>query len=112
MLCISELRGLQEFQSRHPEVIVVAASISNERAAIEKLVRRQKLGDLRMAVGENWQGKFGLSESIPATVLIAAGRIRVVHDGVIPDPVAVLEADLTAVGVSAKAAGTSAKASR
>jgi hypothetical protein len=112
MLCISELRGLQEFQSRYPEVVVVAASITNDRAAIENLVRRHKLGALRMTVGEDWQGKFGLSESIPATVLIAAGRIRVVHNAVISDPVAVLEADLTAVRDSAKAAGTSTKASR
>jgi hypothetical protein len=112
MLCISELRGLQEFQARHPEVVVVAASITNDRAAIEKIVLRQKLGDLRMAVGEDWQGKFGVGDSIPVTVLIEAGRIRIVHNSVMPDPVAILEADLTAVRDSAKAARTSTQASR
>jgi hypothetical protein len=112
MLCISELRGLQEFQSRHPEVIVVAASITNERAAIENLVRRQKLRALRTTVGEDWQAKFGLSEDIPATVLVDAGRIRIVHNSVMRDPVAILEADLTAVRDSTKAAGTSPQASR
>ena len=96
MVCISELRGLEKFQSRHPEVVVVAVSITNERTAIESLLRRQKL-TLRTAVGEDWQGKFGLSEAIPATVVVEAGRIRIVHNSVMPDPVAELEADLAAM---------------
>ena len=111
MVCISELRGLETFQSRHPEVVVVAVSITNDRTAIESLFRRQKL-TLRTAVGEDWQGKFGLSEAIPATVLVDAGRIRIVHNSVMPDPVAILEADLTAVRDSAKAAGASTHGSR
>jgi hypothetical protein len=96
MVCISELRGLEKFQSRHPEVVVVAVSITNDRTAIESLLRRQKL-TLRTAVGEDWQGKFGLSEAIPATVLVEAGRVRIVHSAVMPDPVAELEADLAAM---------------
>ena len=112
MLCISELRGLQTFQSRHPEVIVVAVSITDDRAAIERLVSKQKLSALRTAVEEDWQGKFGLSEAIPATVLVEAGRIRIVHNSVMPDPVAILEADLTAIRDSTKAVGTSTQASR
>jgi len=97
MLCVSELRGLQEFQARHPEVIVVALSITDDRPAIDSLVRRQKLENLRVADGENWQSKFGFSEAIPTTVLVEAGRIRVVHHSVMPDPVAELEADLAAI---------------
>jgi hypothetical protein len=109
MICISELRGLQEFQSRHPEIVVVAVSITNERDAIEKLLRRQKLSALRTAVGEDWQGKFGLSEAIPATVLVEAGRIRIVHSSVMPDPLAQLEADLAAMHGSTKSASESGK---
>lgn len=112
MLCLSELRGLQEFQSRHPEVIVVAASVTNERVVIENLVRRQKLRALHITVGEDWQGKFGLSDAIPATVLVDTGRIRIVHNSVIPDPVPILEADLKAIRHSTQAAGTSRQASR
>src|SRR5215472_18548347 len=109
MICISELRGLQEFQSRHPEVVVVAVSITNERAAIEKLLREKKISDLRTAVGEDWQGKFGLSESIPETVLIEAGRIRIVHTAVMPDPVAELEADIAAMHGAATTASETGK---
>jgi hypothetical protein len=97
MLCISELRGLQEFQTRHPEVIVVALSINDDRPAIDTILSKQKLDTLRAATGESWQGKFGLSDKIPATVLVEAGRVRIVHDSVMPDPVADLEADLAAV---------------
>jgi len=97
MLCVSELRGLQEFQARHPEVIVVALSVTADRVAIEKILHSQKLETIRTATGENWQGKFGISEAIPATVLMEAGRVRVVHHSVLSDPVAQLEADLVAV---------------
>src|SRR5215470_15390421 len=108
MICISELRGLEKFQSRHPEVVVVAVSISNDRNAIEDLFRRRKLS-LRTTVGEDWQGKFGLSEAIPATVLVEAGRVRIVHSAVMPDPVAQLEADLAAMrGGSTQTAGETA----
>jgi hypothetical protein len=106
MVCVSELRGLERFQSRHPEVVVVAVSITNDRTAIGNLFRRQKLEGLRTAVGEDWQGKFGLSEAIPATVLVEAGRIRIVHNAVMPDPVAELEADLGAMRGSTQASGS------
>src|SRR5215472_11202326 len=108
MICISELRGLEKFQARHPEVIVVAVSISNDRPGIESLFRRRKL-NLRTTVGEDWQGKFGLSEAIPATVLVEAGRVRIVHSAVMPDPVAELEADLAAVHGSATTASETGK---
>ena len=102
MLCISELRGIQEFQSKHPEAVVVAVSITDDRAAITALVRRQKLKSLRTALDENLQGKFGLSEAIPSTVLVESGRTRVVHNSVMLDPLAVLEADLAAIHDASK----------
>ena len=51
MVCISELRGLQEFQARHPETVVVAMNILESDAAknaIQKLVTKQKLENLRI----------------------------------------------------------------
>lgn len=75
----------------------MALSIMNDRAAIERLLSRQKLNTLRTATGENWQARFGLSDAIPATVLVEAGRVRVVHNSVMPDPAAELETDLAAV---------------
>jgi hypothetical protein len=54
MVCISELRGLQDFQSRHPETVVVAMNVLESDAAlsaIQKLVAKQKLEALRIAPG-------------------------------------------------------------
>jgi hypothetical protein len=99
---------LEKFQAQHPEVVVVAVSITNDRTAIENLIRRQKL-TLHTAVGEDWQGKFGLSEAIPATVLVQAGRVRIVHSSVMSDPVAELEADLAAMRGSAQTATETGK---
>lgn len=79
-------------------------SITDEKAAIEKLAIKQKLGTLRTSIGTDWQGKFGLSEAIPATVIVDSGRIRAVHEGVLADPVAMLEADLAAIRAGAKVA--------
>jgi len=88
----------------------VAASITNDRKAIENLIRRQKLEALHTAVGEDWQAKYGLSEAIPATVLVDSGRVRIVHNAVMPDPVAELEADLAAMhGGSTQPVGETAK---
>ena len=50
MVCISELRGLQNFQARHPETVVVAMNaLEDEHAqdAIERLIKKQKLDMLR-----------------------------------------------------------------
>lgn len=72
-------------------------STDDNKDAIAKLLARQKLDTLRVAIGKDWQDKFGLSEAIPATVIVDQGHIRVIHDGVLLDPVAMLEADIIAI---------------
>jgi hypothetical protein len=105
MVCISELRGLQEFQARHPETVVVAMNIlesDTANNAIQKLVTKQKLESLRIANGAQWQRKFQLPEQIPVTLVLRDGAIRVVHDSVMPDPVSFLEADVKAILMGSK----------
>ncbi len=96
------MRGLQEFQAKHPDLVLVAVSVTDDQRAIEKLLVEKKLDMLRVAIGTDWQEKFGLSEAIPATLVLDGGRVRAVHDGVLLDPVAMLEADLAAVKGTAK----------
>jgi len=103
MICISELRGLQLLQSKHPELVVLALSVADEKAAIAAVLKRNKLEALHVAIGKEWQGKFGLGEAIPATVVVENGRVRVVHQGVLFDPVAQLQADLAAIHSGAAA---------
>ena len=104
MVCISELRGLQDFQARHPETIVVAMNILEAEAAanaIDKLIAKHKLENLRIATGAEWQAKFHLPEQIPVTLVVYGGAIRVMHDSVMADPVSFLEADVKAIQASA-----------
>ena len=103
MVCISELRGLQNFQARHPETIVVAMNVlEHEHAqdAIDRLIKKQKLDMLHVAQGKEWQDKFRLPEQIPVTLLVDGGKVRIIHDSVMADPVSFLEADLEAIRTS------------
>ena len=103
MVCISELRGLQAFQTKHPETVVVAINVADDtksQEAIAPLLKKQKLDNLRVATGKEWPGKFGMSEQIPITVVVADGKVRVVHGQVMADPVSYLEADLAAMSGS------------
>ncbi len=72
-------------------------SVTDDCTAIDKVLKAKKLDTLRIAVGKDWQAKFNLSDALPATVVVADGRVRIVHDSVLLDPVAQLEADLAAL---------------
>ena len=103
MVCISELRGLEKFQARHPETVVVAMNVlEDEHAqdAIDRLIKKQKLDMLRVAQGKEWQDKFRLPEQIPVTLVVEGGKVRIMHDSVMADPVSSLEADLQAIRTS------------
>jgi hypothetical protein len=103
MVCISELRGLQDFQSRHPETVVVAMNVLESDpalSAIQKLVAKQKLEALRIAPGAEWQKKFRLPEQVPVTLVVYDGKVRVMHNSVMADAVSFLEADVRAIGGS------------
>ena len=73
-------------------------SVDDDRERINKVLTTYKLPSLRTAAtGKEWQQKLGLSEAIPVTLVLSNGRLRVTHDAVLPDAVAYLEADLSAL---------------
>ncbi len=73
-------------------------STDDDRDRINKVLNTYKLDTLRTATtGKEWQQKFGLSEAIPITLVLANGRLRVTHEAVLPDAVAYLEADIAAL---------------
>ncbi len=80
---------------------MVAVSVTDERDSVDRVLGHQQLESLRVAIAKDWQGRFGLSEGIPQTVVVERGRVRVVHVSQITDPVAYLEADLAALRTSA-----------
>ena len=44
MVCISELRGLQNFQAKHPETVVIALNVLEDKHAEDAIDRLIKLG--------------------------------------------------------------------
>ncbi|HXZ28652.1 MAG TPA: hypothetical protein VEG08_11720 [Terriglobales bacterium] len=80
-------------------MVVAMNVLEGKRAeeAVDRLLRKQKLEALRVAPGTGWQDKLGLPDQIPETVVVADGKVRVVHDAVMADPVSFLEADLKAL---------------
>jgi thiol-disulfide isomerase/thioredoxin len=96
--CVEELKDLQNFQAGHPDVLLLAiAETTAERATIEKIVRRDKLERLKIAISPLplWE-RFGLN-GVPETLVIdGSGTVRVEHLGM-SDVGRTLEADLGAI---------------
>jgi thiol-disulfide isomerase/thioredoxin len=94
--CIPELRGFQELQSKHPELVVAALAVDSETLELDRLISKQKLDVLRIARADNLKDTFA-PNGIPITYVIDHGRIRVVHRSALSNVVAYIEADLAAM---------------
>lgn len=97
--CRAELRPLQDFQTKHPEVVVAAVVIApKEDKQLEAVVRERQLTTLRIAKANQdlWE-KFVVG-GVPNTLVIdEAGYLRVQHLGAILDATTYLEADFKAI---------------
>lgn len=97
--CVSELPGLQEFQQKHPETVVLTmVDESTETKALEDAIREKKLTVLRVArVPSEFWAKFGAG-GVPTTLIVdGSGNVRIQHDGGVPDVPRYFEADLKAI---------------
>jgi thiol-disulfide isomerase/thioredoxin len=97
--CLGELPGLQEFQQRHPETVVLTmVDESTETKALEDAIREKKLTVLRVArVPSEFWAKFGAG-GVPTTLIVdGSGNVRIQHDGGVPDVSRYFEADLKAI---------------
>lgn len=97
--CIPELRGFQELQAKHPNLVVAALAFNSSNDAVAKIISEQKLDRLRVAIGDTLQTKFP-NFGFPTTYVIDHGSIRVEHFGALNNVVAYLEADLSALAKS------------
>jgi cytochrome c biogenesis protein CcmG/thiol:disulfide interchange protein DsbE len=100
--CLSELRPLQDFQRKHPDVIVLTIVENNtDLDQLKAIINDQGLNTLRIAEApqEFWQqfGAFGFPNTF---VIDAAGNVRTQHVGGIPDVERYLTADVTAIAKS------------
>lgn len=97
--CVWELGTLQDFQAKHPEVVVLTVVDSTtDPQALADLIREKKLTTLRIALSayEFWSklGAFGAPNTF---VIDASGQVRIQHLGGIPDVARYLEADISAI---------------
>jgi thiol-disulfide isomerase/thioredoxin len=97
--CVEELKDFKSFQAAHPDVVLLAlAETTAERATIAKIVRRDKLNNLRIGIAPlaMWE-KVGLTGVPNALVIDGSGTVRVEHLGDMADLPRTLEADLAAI---------------
>jgi thiol-disulfide isomerase/thioredoxin len=94
--CIPELVAFQELQAKHSDVVVATLAIDSEMEDVRKIIRQQKLDELRIARTDNLADAF-VTQGLPVTYVIDRGRIRIVHNGAISDVIAYIEADLAAL---------------
>jgi peroxiredoxin len=97
--CLPELKPLQDFQEKHPELVVATVvQDSADARQIEKLIRDKNLTSLRISEAPSGLAeKFG-GMGVPNTFIIdEAGYVRIQHNGSIPDVPRYLEADLKAI---------------
>ncbi len=97
--CQLELKPLQDFQEKHPEVVVATVvDASADAKQLEAVVRKRELTSLRIAKGSPglWE-KFGVA-GLPNTFVIdETGYVRTQHVGAVPDVARYFEADLKAI---------------
>lgn len=97
--CLWELKPLQDFQEKHPEVIVATVvEESTDRKQLEVIIREKKLTTLRIStIPMETRQKF-VKGGLPDTFIIDEnGFVRVEHLGSVPDVARYLEADLKAI---------------
>jgi len=97
--CLWELKAFEDFQEKHPEVVVATVvDASTDAKQIEAVVKNRKLTNLRISTASSnlWQ-KFSKG-GVPDTFIIdEKGFVRIEHYGSVPDVSRYLEADLKAI---------------
>jgi cytochrome c biogenesis protein CcmG, thiol:disulfide interchange protein DsbE len=103
--CLFELGPLQDFQIKHPNVLVLTVvDGTTDRKELAGVIRDKKLSALRVAPADfelwNKLGAFG----VPNTFIIdQTGEVRIQHLGGILDVPRFLEADLAAIAAQPSA---------
>jgi len=93
--CLPELKPLQDFQEKHPELVVATVvDASTDVKKIEAVRRTRKLTSLRISrTSSDLPEKFN-AVGVPNTLIIDEdGYVRIWHSGSIPDVSRYLEAD-------------------
>jgi len=97
--CRTELKPLQDFQQKHPEVVVVTTvNVQDYAKELTALIRDEKLTTLRISpMPAGLMGKYGVFGFPYIFVIDEKGFMRVQHSGGVPDVERYLDADFEAI---------------
>jgi thiol-disulfide isomerase/thioredoxin len=97
--CVLELKGLEQFQAKHPEVVVLTViKDDTEFKDLQNVLKEQHVSDLRISeVPAAFFDRFG-ALGVPHTFVIdEGGSVRVHHFEGLEDATRYLEADFAAI---------------
>jgi cytochrome c biogenesis protein CcmG/thiol:disulfide interchange protein DsbE len=97
--CVFELKGLEDFQAKHPEAVVLTVvEDDTETKDLEQVLKERQATGLRVSkVPAKMFAEFG-AVGVPHTFVIdESGKVRMHHFGGMEDVVRELEADLGAI---------------
>ena len=97
--CVFELKGLEDFQAKHPETVVLTVvEDDTESGDLEEVFRERQVTRLRVSkVAARVFDEYG-AVGVPHTFVIdERGKVRVHHFGGMEDAARMLEADLEAM---------------
>jgi thiol-disulfide isomerase/thioredoxin len=97
--CLSELKALQDFQEKHPEVVVLTVvDTSTDAKELEGIVAKKKLTSLRISLASpELATRFGAFGAPNTFMIDASGNVRIQHAEAVPDVPRYFEADLKAL---------------
>ena len=93
----SELGGFVKFQQVHPEVKVLLVARDSKVAEVRKLFRSQGISEQIILATDGDLAKFGANGVLQTYIVDENGRIRLLQYGGLPDVLAYLQADLSAL---------------
>lgn len=97
--CLWELKALDDFQEKHPELVVATVvDSSTDAKQLDAIIQTRKLANLRISSApSDIHSKFGTG-GVPDTFIIDEnGFVRIEHLGAVPDVAHYFDADLKAI---------------
>jgi thiol-disulfide isomerase/thioredoxin len=97
--CLLELKALQDFQEKHPElVIATVVDAETDTKQLETVIRNRELTSLRISKAASELRDRFCKGGVPDTFIIdEKGFVRIEHLGSVPDVSRYFEADLKAI---------------
>lgn len=97
--CLCELKALDDFQEKHPELVVATVvDSSTDAKQLDAIIQTRKLANLRISsAASDIHSKFGTGGVSDTFIIDENGFVRIEHLGAVPDVAHYFDADLKAI---------------